>query len=377
SVTGYIVAGLVLSPSLLNVISPASIERLEFINSLALSLIAITVGGKLDLADLKGHFRAILTVSLMQTLLVGLGTFAALILLDVGPAVALILAATALATAPAAVMAVVEETRARGPFTNLLLAVVAISNVLAVMVFGFTLAAVPLMEGSTGLSLALTRAPLASLGGSLLLGGVIGLILSRVAPRARNRQELLIIILGTAFLTSELARVGLRFSPLLINITIGFALVNLCPVKDRLFEAIEGVELPLYITFFTLQGAHLDVGALGEVGLVGIAYILARGASKIAGAWAGALTGRASDKARRYLGPALLPQAGIAIGMCVAVQQEPSCSFFSSLVTTVVLASVLVNELVGPVAVKVCLVRAGEARGRGSRSSKAKGGAEG
>ena len=132
SVTGYIVAGLLLGPSLLDLITPETIEKLEFINSLALSLIAISVGGKLDLPELTGRLKTILTVSIVQTVLVGVGTFAALAALGINPALALLLAATALATAPAAVMAVVEETKAKGPFTNTLLAVVALSNVLAV-----------------------------------------------------------------------------------------------------------------------------------------------------------------------------------------------------------------------------------------------------
>jgi Kef-type K+ transport system membrane component KefB len=292
------------------------------------------------------------------------GTFAALAALGINPALALLLAATALATAPAAVMAVVEETRAKGPFTSTLLAVVALSNVLAVMVFGFALAAVPLVELSTGFSLALTKAPMASLGGRLLFGAVIGVVLSRVAPMARNRQEILIIILGTAFLSSELARIGLKYSPLLINITIGFVLVNLCPLKDRLFDAVESVELPIYITFFSLQGAHLDIRVLKGLGLVGIIYVLARIGTKVLGAWLGAVISRAPGSMRKFLGPALFPQAGIAIGMCVAVGNEPSCSAYAPIVTTVVLASVLINELIGPVAVNIALAKVGEARPR-------------
>jgi Kef-type K+ transport system membrane component KefB len=264
-------------------------------------------------------------------------------------------------------MAVVEETRAKGPFTSTLLAVVALSNVLAVLVFGFALAAVPLIELSTGFSLALTKAPMASLGGSLLLGAVIGLVLSRVAPMARNRQEILIIILGTAFLSSELARIGLKYSPLLINITIGFVLVNLCPLKDRLFDALESVELPIYITFFSLQGAHLDIRVLKGLGLVGIAYVLARIATKVLGAWVGAAITGAPGSIRKFMGPALFPQAGIAIGMCVAVGNEPSCSAYAPTVTTVVLASVLINELIGPVAVNISLEKVGEARPRGKQ----------
>ena len=372
SVTGYILAGLLLGPSLLDLITPETVEKLEFINSLALSLIAISVGGKLDLKELAGGFKTILSVSIIQTVLVGVGTFAALAVLGINPALALLLAVTALATAPAAVMAVVEETRATGPFTNTLLAVVALSNVLAIMVFGFAMAAVPLVESSTGFSLALTKAPMASLGGSLLMGAVIGLLLSRVAPMARNRQEILIIILGTAFLSSELARIGLKYSPLLINISIGFVLVNLCPMKDRLFDAVESVELPIYITFFSLQGAHLDIMVLKGLGLVGLVYVLARMVTKVLGAWLGAAVTGAPESMRKFLGPALFPQAGIAIGMVVAMGNEPSCSAYAPVVTTVVLASVLINELIGPVAVNISLGKAGEAQPRKPVTAKRK-----
>jgi Kef-type K+ transport system membrane component KefB len=360
SVTGYIVAGLLLGPSLFHVIDAETIGRLEFINSLALSLIALSVGGKLDIEELKGAVVPIFSISIIQTLLVGGGSYLALLAVGVGPAASLVLAVTALATAPAAVMAVVEETRSSGRFTNSLLAVVALSNVLAVMAFGFALAAVPLIKGTTGFSLAATRQPLVSLTGSLLLGAVIGLVLTRIAPLARKREELLIIILGTAFLSSELARIALHFSPLLINITIGFVLVNLSPIKDRLFAALESVDLPIYITFFSLQGAHLDVAILRTLGLVGIAYIISRFATKMAGAYIGAVVSGASGSVRRYMGPALFPQAGIAIGMVVTQQREASCSDFAGMVTTIVLASVLINELVGPVAVKISLSRAGE-----------------
>lgn len=377
SVTGYILAGLLLGPSLFHFIDPETISRLEFINSLALSLIALSVGGKLALKDLREAVKSILAISAAQTILVGSLSYLALRVAGVGSAAALVLSVTALATAPAAVMAVVEETRSSGTFTNTLLAVVALSNVLAVVAFGFALAAVPLLNKTTGFSLAAARQPLVSLGGSLLLGGIIGLVLTRLAPLARKREELLIVILGTAFLSSELARAALHFSPLLINITIGFVLVNLSPIRDRLFAAIESVDLPIYITFFSLQGAHLDVGILRALGLVGVAYILSRFAAKVAGAWLGARLSGASRGVRRYLGPALFPQAGIAIGMVVSQQRDPSCSDFAGMVTTVVLASVLINELIGPVAVKISLTRAGEtgpgrrASGRSPRGEKA------
>ena len=360
SVCGYLLAGLLLGSSVLGVVTFSDIERLEFINSISLSLIALTVGSKLVLEDLKGSFAPIAAITLLQVLAVGTGTTAAMKLMGVSTSMALLLAAAALAPAAATIMAVVEETRSSGPFTGTLLAVTALSNVMAVVLFGFAIASVPALQTNAPFSVGLAQPALISLGGSLLLGLIMGLALSRIAHRARNRQELLIMIVGTAFLTSELARTVLNFSPLLISISIGFVLVNLCPVRDRLFEAIESVELPVYITFFSLQGAHLDIRLLGHLGWVGLVYILARAALMVAGTTAGALLSRAPDVTRRYLGPALIPQAGVSVGMVVAVQLDPACSDFALAVTTLILSSILVNELIGPVISKVMLIKSGE-----------------
>ncbi|MEE8590644.1 MAG: hypothetical protein V3T35_04890, partial [Spirochaetia bacterium] len=228
----------------------------------------------------------------------------------------------------------------------------------------------------TGFSFQLMKVPMVSLGGSLFLGGLIGLVLTNIAPRARNRQELFIIILGTAFLTSELARLTLKLSPLLINITIGFVLVNLCPVRDRLFEAIQGFELPIYITFFTLQGSQLDVAVLGNLGLVGFVYILSRGAGKILGPYLGAYLSGASRAVRNYTGFGMFPQAGIAIGMITAVQREPTFAHYAPTISTIVLSAILVNELIGPVVVKLSLDRVGESRPARVRKKSSGGGKE-
>ena len=360
SVTGYIVAGLVMGPSLLGLVSASSIERLDFINSVALSFIALSVGGKLNLKELKEDAWPILSISFFQTVAVGAITFVSLFALGVHPVIAFLLSSTALATAPAAVMAVVEETRSSGRFTNTLLAVVALSNLLAVIVFGFALSAAPMLNANTGLSFTLMKIPMAVLGGSLLMGGFIGVVLAYIAPRARGPEELLIIILGTAFLSSELARTTLHFSPLLINIIIGMVLVNLCQVSARLFDALERIELPLFVTFFSLQGAHLDITVLEGIGLVGLVYVLSRAAGKVIGAMTGAYLSRASDDDIKYMGPSLFPQAGIAVGMIAAVQLEPSFSAYSDMVTTIVLSAVLINELVGPVILKIALEKTGE-----------------
>ena len=362
SVTGYIVAGLIMGPSLLHIIPSSSIEKLEFINSLALSFIALSVGGKLDLRELREDAWPILSISLFQTIAVGSITFATLVALGVHMVIAFLLAATALATAPAAVMAVVEETRSSGHFTNTLLAVVAMSNLVAVIVFGFALTFAPMINAETGLSFNLMKTPITVLGGSLILGGLIGIALAYIAPRARGPEELLIIILGTAFLSSELARTALHYSPLLINIIIGMVLVNLSGIGERLFEALERVELPLYVIFFSLQGAHLDIAILEGIGVVGVAYILSRAAGKVAGAMLGAYLSRASDNDKKYMGPSLFPQAGIAIGMIAAVQFEPSFSAYASMISTIVLSAVFINELVGPVILKITLNKTGETR---------------
>ncbi len=262
-------------------------------------------------------------------------------------------------------MAVLNEYRSRGPLTSTLLAVVAIDDAIAVIIFGvvFTVCNI-LMKGLGQISwfLMIIR-PFWEIIASVSLGLAVGVGLHFLARKMRERNELLIVTLGAAMITTGLA-VMLHLSFLLANMAAGFILINMARRNSRLFTSINMVEVPIYVTFFVIAGANLHLGILLKVGILGIVYILARIGGKIYGARFGALKAGADETVQKYLGLGLIPQAGVAIGLVLLVQQSPAFVPFKAALTSIVLAGVAVSELIGPSLTKLAITRAGEAHPR-------------
>ncbi len=374
SVTGYIVAGLLLGPSGVGLITSDTVgSGLDHFTHIALMLIAFGIGEHIELKRLRQHARSVACTGLGEIIgafvLVSTVTFVVIRLLGFEVAggelrdvlvLVLLLGAIGVATAPAATLMVVREMRASGPFTSTLLAVVAVDNGLAIMIFGLMVSISHQLVGAApeSLSVALLMG-VADIGQALLLGITTGLLLDLTLRRFKRQEEMVTWGLALLLLCSELARF-LEMSPLLAGMAAGCILVSRAERDVRIFRALNNFEPPIYVLFFTLAGTHLDLKSLGVAGLIGLFYFLARIGGKNLGVQIGGRLGRAPDLLRQNLGMALAPQAGVAIGLIVLLASDQNLTAFSAIVTPVVLTGVFLSELLGPLCVRRALVRAGE-----------------
>jgi len=265
------------------------------------------------------------------------------------------------ATAPAATLMVIRQYRADGPLTRTILPVVALDDVFGIMAFGIAMSLARLsVGGSDGTLLQMLWAPTVEIVGSLVLGTILGFVLAWVARKAADRDELQGIAIAAIAIATGLSTL-LGMSPLLTNIVMGTIVVNVMRHSTRVFNSVNDFASPVYILFFTLAGASLDLRILLSVGVMGIAYIIARAFGKGIGAYAGAKYVGAPDTVRKYLGLGLLPQGGISIGLSVLVRQF--LPQYAVPITTIIMFSVLVYETTGPIFAKIAISKAGEIGG--------------
>jgi Kef-type K+ transport system membrane component KefB len=355
-VTLLIVAGLVIGPSGLDLLPVVVQEWFAPIGAIALTMVGFLLGVHLTRAKLARNGRYVLYFSV--TVVLGAVAVMALGLVAIGVpvATALLFAGMSTATDPAAVADVVDESEAGGPFTETLLGVVAVDDAWGLVVFGVLLAgAGALAAGSTGDVLAVGAWELL---GAVLLGVAAGLPMAMLTGRIRPGRPALVEGLGFLFLSLGLA-LWLEVSFLLTGIVMGAVVANMAKHHERPFHEIEGVEGPFMILFFLLAGASLRLESLVAVGLLGPAYMLLRTVGRLTSSWlAGRMSGAPAGWGR-WMGPALLPQAGVAIGMALVVLDR-----FPDLADTilpVMIGSTVVFELVGPMLTRLALMRLGEA----------------
>jgi len=375
SVTGYILAGVLLGPSGFNLINSFSIgSNLDHFTNIALMLISFGIGEHVELKKLHEQIRTVAWVAACESIGAFVFVFGAVFLTihftGVGVdgwqlrnyiAISLLLAAVGLATAPAATLMVVREVKASGTFTASLLAIVAIDNGLAIMIFGFVIAFVQQIIGHSADSFYYVLLNgFANIAQSLFLGVFTGIILDVVLRNLKRKEERMTGGLALLLLCSELATY-LGLSSLLAGMAAGFILVNRAERDVRLFRALNNFEPPIYVIFFTLAGTHLDIRALGAAGFLGGIYFLARISGKMSGVAIGSRIAGAPKETGRYLGMGLVPQAGVAIGLLFLISADPALGQYSDLITPVVLAGVFLSELLGPSTTRFALSKVGEA----------------
>jgi Kef-type K+ transport system membrane component KefB len=325
--------------------------------NVALVMVGFLLGGSLSIGGLREHGRKILVISGWKALVPFGVTAAGLLVLGARIDLALLLGAIATATDPAATSDVVREQRADGPLSRTLLGVVALDDAWGLVLFSVALAAVEAMNGlGGGDALAFG---IRDVGGALLLGVILGVPAAYLTGRIDPGEPTLSEALGVIFLCGGLA-LWLEVSFLLASMVLGTTIASLAKHHRRPFHAIEGIEWPFMILFFVLAGASLDMAGLAEVSLLVGAYVALRAAGTWLGAWLGARSQHASPEVRRWLGTALLPQAGVALGMAlVAAERLPERV---PDVLPVAIAATAFFEIVGPVMTRLALRRAGEAR---------------
>lgn len=358
SVTGYVLIGIIMGYSFLNIIGLGMIKDLEFIKVVGLSIIALIIGGDLQFSKLKAIGLSVINITIVEVISdFVFVTFATRFLLSYPWPTAMILGAISSATAPAATVAVVHEYKAHGPLTDTLMAIVAFDDAVCLILFSIVTAFVGLITGaSQSFSLLHLFAPLWEILGSFVLGSMIGFITIFFLRWVKEKHEVVVIVLGIALLGSEFAGVW-KLSPLLVNMTFGIVLTNLSQ-HPLLFRFFEDIELPIFIAFFTLAGTELNIKMLALNWLGALVYIFSRAMGKLGGVYLGGIIAGVSEKVKKYLGFAMLPQAGVAIAL--VLQVSVIYPQIASLITALVLGSVAVNEIIGPIGSKYAITKAGE-----------------
>jgi len=365
NVTGYLIIGLLLGPFVGHLFSEQAISDFSILSDIALGFIAFSIGCEFKLSSLKKIGGKVVVITLFQALLTAVVVALAVFAFSRDVALSLTLGAIATATAPAATLMVVRQYKAKGPVVDTLLPVVAFDDAVGLIVFSVLLSISKVVATNSSLTAeAILLAPLVEIFLSLAIGAALGALLALVMRFFKSRANRLTLMITTVFLGVGLTKLfafidWYSLSSLLLCMMIGAVFANMRSDSNLVVEGVDRWTPPLFMFFFILSGAELDVRVIVTVGLIGVVYIVARSVGKYFGAYLGALSTKSDKNIRHYLGFALLPQAGVAIGMAKVVSEEMPSDIGVKIVT-VVLCSVLFFELVGPIITKLALMRAGE-----------------
>ncbi|WP_416197132.1 MAG: Kef-type K+ transport system, membrane component KefB [Sporanaerobacter sp.] len=361
NVTGYLIAGLIIGPSLLGIIPKEASDKLSIISEAALSFIAYSIGSEFNIENLKRVGKGVIIITVLEALTaVFLVDIVMIFVLGQPVAFSLVLGAIAAATAPAATLMVVRQYKAKGPVVDTLLPVVAMDDAVGIMAFGIsTTIAQTLVKNSGSISIAkIILIPLFEIVAALAIGFGMGILLTYLSKKVKGEDGLLSIVIAVLFATAGIA-IRFNLSSLLACMMIGATLTNLDPNNKRAFTTVDRFTPPVLISFFTIAGVQLDLSILKEVGLLGIVYIVVRVVGKMLGAYLGAKISDFPDTVQKYLGFTLIPQAGVAIGLSM-IAQNTLPSPYGAQVRTIVLAATVIYELLGPMITKTALIKAGE-----------------
>ena len=362
-VTFLLILGFLIGPSVLGILPDLSGRWFPIVANMALVMIGFLLGGKLTLVTFKQHGRSVLGISLGVALITAMVVLIALLMVGVRLEIALLLAGIATSTAPMATVDVVHEARAEGAFSRTLLGIVALDDAWGLIVFSLMLAAAQVLSGYGDGGEAIIAGAW-ELGGAVFVGIALGVPMAYLTGRIQPGEPTLAEALGMVLLCGGIA-IWLEVSFLLAAMVLGLVVANLARHHNRPFHAIEGIEWPFMILFFLLAGASLHVQSLAEVGLIGAIYIVCRIVGRFLGAWVGGTLSHAAPTLRRWMGMALLPQAGVALGMAlVATQRFPQ---FSETIFPVVIGATVLFEVIGPILTRRALVHVGDVRRPGNQ----------
>jgi len=380
SVTAYLIAGVLIGPYCIGALqiqglgftSGEAVSRLSLVAEVALGFIAFSIGNEFRLDDLKHTGKQALIIGIFQaltaTLLVDIALFAVHLLMPDKLSVPqlITLGAIATATAPAATLMVVRQYKADGPLTRLLLPIVALDDAVGLIVFAVSFGiAKTLVSGSVDM-ISIVVNPLVEIACSLLLGAVMGWILTQLEKMFNSNTNRLNLTIALVFLTASLAMldfhvgpVHISFSSLLTCMMLGTVFCNICPLSHDLMKASDKWTSPLFALFFVISGAELQLNVFtdGSIVCIGIIYILFRSLGKYFGSYVSAKAVNCEPSICKYLGITLLPQAGVALGMCATAMQLGEQG---SLIRNITLFAVLIYELFGPLLTRQALTAAGD-----------------
>ncbi len=380
-VTGYIIAGIALNPGLSHVIPDHFVQHTDLLINIMLCFITFSVGGTLSLDKLKTEGKTILTLTVLEAegafLLVTGGFF--LLLLGFGGhfgvhgtlpclALALLLGSLASPTDPSATLAVAHEYKARGPVISTVMGVAAFDDALGIINYSIAVAlAASVMTGNGGLSIRdVLLSPIWTIGLSLLIGGLFGLLLdflSRPSIQKEQYGQITVLMLGTLTLCFGIAST-LGADELLATMSMGAVIVNISPWQEKIFDILGSyLEELVFILFFVVSCMHLNLNGL-KAGLVFIPFFCAlRATGKILGIRLGCRMAERPAKLSRYVPAGLIPQGGIVVGLALLMKQHHLLGHMGPIILGIIIGATIVHELVGPLLAHRTLKKAGEISG--------------
>ncbi|HQQ39896.1 MAG TPA: cation:proton antiporter [Clostridia bacterium] len=358
NVTGFLIAGLLIGPYCFKLISVDMLDTLDILTTAALGFIAFSIGSEFKLAHIKAIGGKIILITVCEALGAVILVDVAVIAFGFPVPMALTMGAIAAATAPAATLLVVRQYRAKGELTSTLLPVVAMDDAIGLMAYAISVSVAKMIQNGDAFNVMTTIVdPLLEIVLSLAAGGVLGAVVAISNRFFQSKANRLSISIAAVLLGASLAQ-KFDLSPLLLCMAIGAVYVNLRNDAIQTLEHVDTWTPPLFMMFFVISGADLNVSMLPKLGLIGVLYIVARVIGKYFGAYLGCTISKTSPKIRKYLGFSLVPQAGVAIGIAqLAVRELPQ---YGSSIQAVILCATLIYELIGPVLTKASLIKAGE-----------------
>jgi len=390
AVTAYLVAGILVGPYVLGqfgvpglgFVSLEDVETYSILSDVALGFIAFSIGNEFRLSQLKKIGKQATVIGILQALITTLVVDAALIGLHfampdkLSLSAAIVLGAIATATAPAATLMVVRQYKAKGPLTDILLPVVALDDAVGLVVFAISFGVAKALNAGAVSILSMVLEPILEVVLSLLLGFVMGLLFTFCERFFHSRSKRLamsvtfvLLTVALSMIEFEIAGIHVAFSSLLVCMMLGAVFCNICDFSEELMDRVDRWTAPLFVLFFVLSGAELELDVFADLAIViiGLIYILARSLGKYSGAFISAKSVKCDDKIVKYLGVTLLPQAGVALGMAIkAATLGPE----GHIVANITLFAVLIYELIGPMLTKIALTKAGDIKPEGKTSAR-------
>ena len=369
NVTGYLIAGLILGPYVLGLFSESTVANFDQVSDIALGFIAFTIGLGFKRSYFKQVGAAPMVIAVFESFGAVILIIVSMLLLGFDPALSILLGAIAAATAPAQTIMVIKQYRAKGPVTSMLLSVAALDDAVALIAFGFAVTVVKVITTHSAVTVMSVLQPLYEIGISFVLGGVLAVGMKLLLKWFKKPRNRICVTIGVILLASWVAK-QIDGSPLLTCMALGGVLVNIFEDVDSIVEVSDAFTPPIYMLFFFMSGAGFNVSALASVGLIGIVYVVMRVAGKMLGAWLGGKISHAGKTVCRYLGPTLMPQAGVAIGLLmVAGSLLPD---YAPELRAIILCSTFIYSILGPSVAKSALTRAGEIEEHSEKNSTGK-----
>jgi Kef-type K+ transport system membrane component KefB len=358
NVTGYLIAGLLLGPSLFNLIPTSMVTGFGVISDIALAFIAFSIGTEFDLNYFKKVGIAPVVIAICEAGGAIIIVTFVLIVCGFDLKLSIMLGAIAAATAPAQTIMVINQYKAKGSLTSLLLSVVAIDDAVALIGFGFATTIVRMMSNNVQTNIIISIiSPILEILVSFIIGAAMGMLMKLIFRWFKKSSNRACIIIAIVLLTYWLAEY-FHGSSLLACMALGAVLVNISSETESTIKIVDNFTPAIFMIFFVISGAGFEISALPSIGIIGILYVVLRVVGKISGAWIGGKITKQEDKICKYLGPTLMPQAGVALGLIVvAGKMVPD---YATQIRVIILCSTFIYSIIGPVAAKFALEKSGE-----------------